>query len=89
MSRKSPGAVKINPNLRCARIYPVENTHKDVAELQTIGIKLKREQAIDLARVLLAVSQDWKEIDLTAYRFEKRKSDGTYHITITTMMKDK
>jgi hypothetical protein len=85
MPRRSPRAIAINPNLRCARIYPVEDTQKNVADLKTIGIKLTREQAIDLARVLLAVTQDWPEIELTGYRFEKRKGDGTYHLTITSM----
>jgi len=52
--------------------------------LKTIGIKLSKDQAIHLARVLLAVTQDWDIIDITAYRFERRKSDGTYHITVTS-----
>ncbi len=45
---------------------------------------MTRDQAVLLARVLLAVSQEWDEIDVTAYRFERRKSDGTYHITVTS-----
>jgi len=42
------------------------------------------EQAIHLARVLLAVTQDWEEVDITGYRFEKRQQDGTYRLTITS-----
>ena len=49
-----------------------------------MGIKLSRDQAIHLSRVLLAVSQEWDEIDITAYRLKKRKSDGTYQITVTS-----
>jgi hypothetical protein len=56
-----------------------------VSDLKTIGIKLTREEAIELARVLLAVSQDWSEVEITGYRFERRKADGTYHLTITSM----
>lgn len=82
--RSSPSAVSIDPNVRCLRIYPVEDSLKTVPELKTIGIKLSREQAIHLARVLLAVTQEWDQVDLTAYRFDKRKSDGTYHITVTS-----
>lgn len=82
--RSSPSAISINPNVRCQRIYPVEDSRKTVPELKTVGIKLSREQAIHLARVLLAVTQEWDEVDLTAYRFDKRKSDGTYHITVTS-----
>src|SRR2546426_3217692 len=84
MSRKWPSAISIDPNVRCQRIYPTEDTRKNVSELKTIGIKLSKEQAIHLSRVLLAVSQEWDEIDITGYRFDKRKSDGTYHLTITS-----
>jgi hypothetical protein len=87
MSRKSPKSITVNPNVRCLRIYPVENTNKTVGELQTIGIKLSKEQAVHLARVLLAVSQEWDELEITARRFEKRKSDGTYPTTVTTFEK--
>jgi len=83
VARKSPSSIAIDPNVRCSRIYPIEDTVKDVKDLKTIGIKLNKDQAIHLARVLLAVSQEWDEIDITAYRFEKRKKDGTYHITVT------
>ncbi len=53
-------------------------------DLKTVGIRLNKEQALHLARVLLAVTQEWNEIDLTAYRLERRKSDSTYHITVTS-----
>ncbi len=82
--RNSPTAISIDPNVRCLRVYPVEDSRKSVPELKTIGIKMTREQAVHLARVLLAVTQEWDEIDVTAYRFDKRKSDGTYHITVTS-----
>ncbi len=84
MSRKSSKSIVIDPNVRCKRIYPTEETKKQVANLQTIGIKLSKEQSIHLARVLLAVSQDWDEIDITGKRFERRKADGTYPLTITS-----
>ena len=42
-----------------------------------------------MARVLLAVSQDWNELEVTAYRLKKRKSDGTYQITVTSFQKEK
>ena len=81
---KSARSITIDPNVRCLRIYPVENTYKNVSELKTIGIKLSKEQAIHLARVLLGVTQYWNDIDITGYRFDRRKSDGTYHITVTS-----
>ncbi len=84
MSRKSPKSISINPNVRCVRIYPVESTDKTIKDLKTVGIRLDREQALQLARILLAVTQEWEEIDLTAYRLKKRRSDGTYQVTVTS-----
>ncbi len=83
MSRKSPMSIKVDGNVRCLRLYPTEDTKRTVANLETIAIKLNRDQAIQLARVLLAVSQDWNEIDITGYRLRPRKTDGTYGVTVT------
>jgi hypothetical protein len=83
MARKSARSVTINPNLRCQRIYPVRGTSKTVDELTTVGFKLTRAQTIELARVLLAVTQDWNEIDITGFR-SKERSDGTFPITVTS-----
>jgi len=88
MSRKSPRSISVNPNVRITRIYPTEDTQKDIKELKTIGIRLTRDQALHLARVLLAVTQDWDNIDITAYRYEKRKSDSTYRITVTNLQSE-
>lgn len=84
MARKSPKSISINPNVRCLRVYPIEETERNVKDLKTIGIRLNKEQALHLARVLLAVTQEWDELDLTAYRLKRRKSDGTYQITVTS-----
>lgn len=83
MKRKSARAVTIDPNLRCQRIYPVQGTTKTVQELTTIGFKLTRDQAIHLARVLLALTQEWSDIDITGFR-SKQRSDGTFPITVTS-----
>ena len=58
MPRKSPRSITIDPNVRCQRIYPVEASKKPIEQLETVGIKLTRQQAIHMARVLLVVSQD-------------------------------
>jgi len=84
MARKSPKSITINPNVRCLRVYPIEETEKNVKDLKTVGIRLNKEQALHLARVLLAVTQEWDELDLTAYRLKMRKTDGTYQITVTS-----
>jgi hypothetical protein len=83
MPRKSVKSITIRPNLRCQRIYPVGGTKRAVEELVTVGFKLTRQQAIDLARVLLAVTQDWDEIDITGFRLDRR-SDGTFQMTVTS-----
>jgi hypothetical protein len=85
--RVSASSIKIDPNVRCQRIYPVEDNQqssKTISELKTVGIKLSREQAIHLARVLLAASQEWEEIDITAWRVYKRQTDNTYNVTVTS-----
>jgi hypothetical protein len=46
--RNSPTSISIDPNVRCLRVYPVEDSHKSVPELKTIGIKMTREQAVHL-----------------------------------------
>lgn len=85
MPRQSPKSITIDPNVRCERVYPIEGTHKRLSDLKTVGLKLSKEQAIHLARVLLAASQEWNTIDITAYRLERRKKDGTYHVTVTSI----
>ena len=84
MSRKSPKDIRVKTNIRCLRIYPVEKSSKNISELKSIGIKLNKEQAIHLARVLLTVSQDWDDIEITGYRFNKSSADGTYPLTVSS-----
>lgn len=84
MPRESATSISINPNVRCLRVYPVETSNKTLADLKTVGIRLNREQAIHLARVLLAVTQKWDHLELTAYRANPRQSDGTYQVTVTS-----
>jgi len=85
--RESASAVTIDTNVRCLRIYPTEDSDRTIADLQAVGIKLSKDQAIHLARVLLAVTQEWDEVDVTAWRFDKRQQDGTYRLTITTRVR--
>jgi len=84
MSRRSARAVRINANVRCQRIYPIGGSSKTIEDLDTVGFKMNRQQAIDLARVLLAVTQDWEVIDITGFRLKERKSDKTFPLTITS-----
>jgi hypothetical protein len=81
--RLSVARVRVDPNLRCERIYPIEGTNKTVADLQTVGIKLTPEQATALAKALLVAAQDWEDISITGKRKEQRKSNGTFPLTVT------
>jgi hypothetical protein len=88
MARKSVKSLTIDQNVRCKRIYPVEGSVKTIADLQTVGFALTRDQAIHLARVLLAATQEWDAIDVTAFRLRER-SDGTFPVTVTSFRKTK
>lgn len=81
-TREASTSIVLDPNVRAMRVYPVEGSSKTVEDLQTIGIKVSREQAIHLARLLLAASQDWDEVDITANRLKARR-DGTFAVTVT------
>lgn len=85
--RLSVASIGLDPNVRCQRVYPVEGTRKTVDILKTVGLRLNREQAVHLARVLLAAAQEWDSVDITAYRFRKRRLDGTYQLTVTTTVR--
>lgn len=57
--RKSTGAIVVNTNVRCLRVYPTGQTSRDIKDLKTVGIKLSSDQAIYLARVLLVAAQEF------------------------------
>lgn len=83
--RQTVRTAKIDTNVRCGRIYPIEDSKRQVSELKTVGLALNREQAIHLATVLLVAAQSWNEINITGWRFNKRSSDGSYQITVTSL----
>ena len=83
MPRESVRQIEIDHNVRGLRVYPVEGTDRTMAELKTVGMKLSKGQAIQLARVLLVAAQDWDEMEITAYR-QPRQSDSTHQITVTS-----
>ena len=72
----------VDPNVRCTLIYPMEGTKRDIREVEMVGFRLSRDQAIDLARALLAVTQDWEEIAITGFRFQRRLADDTYPVIV-------
>ena len=72
----------VDPNIRCTLIYPMEGAKCDINKVEMVGFRVTRDQAIDLARVLLAVTRDWEEIAITGYRFQRRLADDTYPVTV-------
>ncbi len=52
--RQTASSIRIDANVRCLRIYPVEDkasSTKSIAELKTVGVKVSREQAVHLLPV--------------------------------------
>jgi hypothetical protein len=64
-------------NIQCQKIYPVQQTKKEVSNLKTVAFQLTSEQAIDLAKKLLGAAQASKVIDVTGFRLRNV-------ITVTT-----
>lgn len=93
-SRVTVKHITVDQNVRSERIYPAEDTintpcpgkHSKKWQGNTVSFHLNKEQAIHLARVLLAATQEWDEIAVVAWRCQKRKSDGTYPITVTSIV---
>lgn len=71
-------------NVRCKRINPVEDSKRQISDLKTVGLTFNKQQAVHFATVLLVAAQRWEEINVTGWRFHKRKSDGSYQITVTS-----
>ncbi|MBM4287696.1 MAG: hypothetical protein FJ135_06055 [Deltaproteobacteria bacterium] len=81
MPKKPLTSITIDTHIRCRQVFPPENqaTYKD---LTIMGVRLSREEALHLARAILAATQEWQEVELVVHRFDKRKSDNTYLLTV-------
>ncbi len=82
--RKTVRSITVDSNVRATRLSPVESNEGAIAGLKTVGMTFTRQQAVHLSTVLLAAAQEWDTITITGYRFDRRKTDGTYHVTVTT-----
>jgi hypothetical protein len=88
------GQIVIDQDVRCARIFPVEDrtntscpaNHSKNWEGATVSLRLKKREAIKLARVILAATQEWDHINITGWRYDRRRSDGTYRVTVTSQV---
>ena len=78
--RKSVKRVIVDQNVRCQRIFPIEESKTGLCSAKhstrwtgkTIALQMTKDQAVHLARALLAATQEWNEIDITAFRFQRR-----------------
>jgi hypothetical protein len=53
MGRQSCKSLQIDPNVRYLKVYPREGTRTSYTkDLKTVGIKLSKEQAIHLAKII-------------------------------------
>lgn len=86
MKRLSPKSINVKSNLKVNKVYPLLDTKKTIDTLKTVGVQLNKQQAIEVARVLLAVTQNWSNIDLTFYRKPDQK--GKYNLTITSRVSE-
>lgn len=94
MPRQSVKQLTVNQNVRCQSIYPdPDEPHTDCPaghsarwKGDTVAFHLTKQQAIDLAKVLLVGSQEWERMAVTAFRTQKRKLDGTYPVTVSAVM---
>ncbi len=81
MPNKPFTSLTIDTHVRCRQIFPKEKeaAYKD---LETVGVRLSRDEALHLARAILAATQEWEEVELVVHRFDKRKSDNTYLLSV-------
>ena len=84
MARETVGKLGVDPNIHCSKVYPVISPRNPISSLKTVGIKLTREQAAHLGQALLAASEKWDDVDITAYR-TPNKSDLMHHVTVTSL----
>lgn len=76
MATHSLNQTTITTNSKTLKIYPEKLKHDGTLH-DTIGLKLSKQQAVDLATRLLMAAENWDEMRLTAFR----KSNS---ITITS-----
>lgn len=62
MARRSYG------NVNCMKIYPVQDSAKQLSNLKTVAFVLSANQAIELATNLLSAARNSNQIDVTGFR---------------------
>jgi len=83
-------------HLRAESVYPdFGGSHTDCPaghsarwKGDTVAVRLSRQQALELAKLLRVGSRDYLVIDVTAYRTQQRE-DGTHPVTVTARLSTK
>lgn len=71
--------IDIKSNSRAEKIYPIQTYDKNGSLHKTIGLKLTKDQAIELATNLLIGSKKWDTMNLTAFR-----DPNSINVTVTS-----
>lgn len=81
MPKKSIINVGVDLRCRCLEVFPPPEA-EPFRELATFRFRLNREQACQLARALLAATQEWEEMEVVVHRFEGRRRDGAFLVSV-------
>lgn len=81
MPKKSVINLNIDLRGRCLQVFPPPEAEA-YRDLTTMRFRLNREQALHLARAILAATEEWEEVEIVVHRFERRRSDGAFLITV-------
>lgn len=81
MAKKSMINLNVDLRGRCLQVFPPPEAEA-YRELPTVRFRLNRQQAQHLACALLAAIQEWEEVEVVVHRFERRRSDGAFLLTV-------
>lgn len=81
MPKKSFINLDVDLRCRCLQVFPPPEA-EPYQELANFRFRLTREQAYQLARALLAATQEWEELEIVVHRFERRPSDGAFLVSV-------
>ncbi len=81
MPKKSIINLGVDLRCRCLKVFPPPDAEA-YRDLATLRFRLNREQAYQLARALLAATQDWEEVEVVVHRFERRPRDGAFLVSV-------
>ena len=74
--------------ISCMHIYPYprEESRIPFSELEVVGLRFSRDQALKLAAALREATPGWEGIHIIGCRFEQRDTDDTPLITVDSII---